>query len=288
MGRIAMEPIIKVRDLSYKVGQRYLLHHINWEVQPGENWVVFGLNGSGKTTLLSIVAGFKPFTEGSLEIMGQTYTNENILDIRKQVGWISSSFFDKYFSRETVLHVVLSGLSGSFGLNYDIQDEDVRRAKALLIELRMEHKMNTLFSLLSKGERQNVLIARAMLTQPKILLLDEPDNGLDVYAREHTQNTIQALAEDDEVTIIYVTHYPESILPQFDHCLLLRYGQIFAQGRTEDMLCSERISALMGDNVTVGREQDGRYRMRLNVPSKIRELCYGQREEADKHGKGNL
>lgn len=288
MGRIAMEPIIKVRDLSYKVGQRYLLHHINWEVQPGENWIVFGLNGSGKTTLLSIVAGFKPFTEGSLEIMGQTYTNENILDIRKQVGWISSSFFDKYFSRETVLHVVLSGLSGSFGLNYDIQDEDVRRAKALLIELRMEHKMNTLFSLLSKGERQNVLIARAMLTQPKILLLDEPDNGLDVYAREHTQNTIQALAEDDEVTIIYVTHYPESILPQFDHCLLLRYGQIFAQGRTEDMLCSERISALMGDNVTVGREQDGRYRMRLNVPSKIRELCYGQREEADKHGKGNL
>ena len=285
---MAMEPIIKVCNLSYKVGQRYLLHHINWEVQPGENWVIFGLNGSGKTTLLSIVAGFKSFTEGSLEIMGQTYTNENILDIRKQVGWISSSFFDKYFSRETVLHVVLSGLSGSFGLNYDIQKEDVRRAKALLTELRMEHKMDTLFSLLSKGERQNVLIARAMLTQPKILLLDEPDNGLDVYAREHTQNTIQALAEDDEVTIIYVTHYPESILPQFDHCLLLRYGQIFAQGRTEDMLCSERISALMGDSVSVTREQDGRYRMRLNVPSKIRELCYGQREEADKHGKGNL
>lgn len=283
-----MEPIIKVKDLSYKVGQRYLLHHINWEVQPGENWVIFGLNGSGKTTLLSIVAGFKPFTEGSLEIMGQTYTNENILDIRKQVGWISSSFFDKYFSRETVLNVVLSGLSGSFGLHYDIQDEDVCRAKALLVELRMEHKMDTLFSLLSKGERQNVLIARAMLTRPKILLLDEPDNGLDVYAREHTQNTIQALAEDNEITIVYVTHYPESILPQFDHCLLLRYGQIFAQGRTEDMLCSERISALMGDSVTVGREQDGRYQMRLNVPSKIRDLCYSQREEANGNGKRNL
>ena len=239
---MAMEPIIKVCNLSYKVGQRYLLHHINWEVQPGENWVIFGLNGSGKTTLLSIVAGFKSFTEGSLEIMGQTYTNENILDIRKQVGWISSSFFDKYFSRETVLHVVLSGLSGSFGLNYDIQNEDVRRAKALLTELRMEHKMNTLFSLLSKGERQSVLLARAFMGNPRLLILDEPGSGLDVFARENMLKIVERIAADGNTTVIYVTHYPEEILPMFSKCALMKNGSFYAQGAIEEIFTDKIIT----------------------------------------------
>ena len=279
-----MIPLIKITDLSYKVGQRYLLNHINWEVMDGQNWIVFGLNGSGKTTLLSIIAGFKTFTAGKLEILGQTYHQDNILAIRQQIGWVSSSFFDKYLTKETVLHVVLSGCSGTFGMHDTIQDADVRRAKALLTELRIEQKINVPYFLLSKGERQNVLIARALIAQPRILLLDEPDNGLDIYAREHMQNTIQALAGEKKITMIYVTHYPERILPQFDHCLLLRYGQVFAQGSTETLFTSERMSKLIGENVSVFREAHGGYQMKLHITSHIQELCYQSQEEVRYNG----
>ncbi|MEE0435690.1 MAG: ATP-binding cassette domain-containing protein [Peptococcaceae bacterium] len=269
-----MEPIINLQDVSYKVGRKHLLKKVNLSIHKGENWVIFGLNGSGKTTLLSIIAGFKPPTEGVLTIDGQAYSPENVLDLRRQIGWISSSFFDRFFTKETALHVVLSGLSGSFGLNEDITDADVRYAKALLEELRVAHKMDTPFQWLSKGERQDVLIARAMITRPKILLLDEPDNGLDVYAREHTQNTIQALAERDDVTILYVTHYPESILPQFDHCLLLRHGQMIAQGETASLFTSAKLSELLNDDVTVTPQPEGGYRMKLAACSHMAELCY--------------
>lgn len=276
-----MEPIIELQNISYKVGRKYLLKKINLRIEKGENWVVFGLNGSGKTTLLSIIAGFKPPTEGSLTIDGQAYSSENILDLRRKIGWISSSFFDRFFTKETALHVVLSGLSGSFGLNEDITNNDVCYAKALMEEMRVAHKMDTPFQWLSKGERQDVLIARAMITRPKILLLDEPDNGLDVYAREHTQNTIQALAERNDVTILYVTHYPESILPQFDHCLLLRHGQMIAQGETASLFTSDTISELLNDHVVVTPQAEGGYRMKLEARSHMAELCYPMQQGGD-------
>lgn len=279
-----MEPIIDLQNVSYKVGRKYLLKKINLRIERGENWVIFGLNGSGKTTLLSIISGFKPPTEGHLMIDGQTYTAENVLDLRRKIGWISSSFFDRFFTKESALQVVLSGLSGSFGLNDSITNADIRYAKALLEELRVAHKMNTPFQWLSKGERQDVLIARAMITRPKILLLDEPDNGLDVYAREHTQNTIQALAERDDVTILYVTHYPESILPQFDHCLLLRHGQMIAQGETASLFTSEKLSELLNDEVVVTPQLEGGYRMRLAASSHIADLCYPSQQGGDHNG----
>ena len=161
-----MDNIIAVKDLCIQAGNRYLLRNINWEVKEGEQWVVFGLNGSGKTTLLSVIAGFKEPTSGEVKVFGEPYSNDNLLSSRRRIGWVSSSFFDKYYTRESALNIVLSGLSGTLGIDRCVTDEDVLKAKALLAEWHFGDRIDMPFSVLSKGERQNILIARALIAEP--------------------------------------------------------------------------------------------------------------------------
>jgi len=271
-----MQTIIKTSELCYKSGRRFLINHINWEVKEGEHWLVFGMNGSGKTTLLSMIAGYKSPTSGTLEVLGKQYDKENIFELRKEIGWVSSSFFDKYYANETALRIVLSGLFGTFNIDYDVTDADVRRAKALLRELRMEGKMNRPFNSMSKGERQNVLIARALITQPKVLVLDEPGTGLDIRAREHMMNTVKALAESKKVTIIYVTHYPEEVQPFMNKTMLLKNGRAFAKGDTESVLTSENLSILLDETVHVAQNTDGSVKMEVDAPSYVADKFYGE------------
>ena len=239
------ETVIQAQNLGYQTGRRYLLRDINWEVYQGQHWVIFGLNGSGKTTLLSMIAGFKQPTHGQLTLLGQTYGLHNVLSLRKRIGLVSSSFFDQYYTQESALQIVLSGLFGTFGLSHSLQDEQVRLAQNLLSCLRLADKQDCPFRTLSKGERQNVLIARALISAPDILLLDEPCTGLDVLARETLFAIIRELAALNKVTLIYVTHYTEDILDLFEHCLLLRQGRIYAQGSTSEMLTSQRLSTFL-------------------------------------------
>lgn len=271
-----MQTILQAKNLCYKSGKRYLLNHINWEVRQGEHWLIFGMNGSGKTTLLSTIAGFKSATSGQLQVFGQAYDRANIYDLRRKVGWVSSSFFDRYYKQEAALQIVLSGLTGTFNVDDSIRDADVRYAKALLRELRMGEKMHQPFGLMSKGERQNVLIARALITRPQILVLDEPGTGLDVYARTHLMNTVRILAESGQVTILYVTHYPEEIQPFMNKTLLLKNGRVYAQGDTEDVLTTKNLSALMDEDITVQRQQNGAISMTAQAPSHLCQLCYGE------------
>ena len=253
------ELLIEAKNLSCQAGYQYLLRDINWQVRHGEQWVVFGRNGCGKTTLLSIIAGYKGYSSGELKIFGEEYTSENILRLRKKIGWISSSFFDKYSTTETVLDIVLSGLFGTLGLLFEIDNEPIIKARNLLIELGLESKIMSPFDLLSKGERQQVLIARAFISNPEILILDEPGTGLDALARERLLATIKELADAQKTTIIYVTHYPEEILPSFDKCLLLRQSAIYRLGETKDLFTSEIMSDFFNYPVLVSREDDERY-----------------------------
>lgn len=266
--------MIKTHNLGCQAGFKYLLKDISWEVHKGEHWAVFGMNGCGKTTLLSIIAGFKKYTHGKLEVFGQPYTADNILAFRQRIGWVSSSFFDRYYSKESALDIVLSGKFGTFGLDFDITEVDVIKAKALLTELHVPDKIDQPFQQLSKGERQNVLIARALFPNPDILVLDEPSSGLDVMAREHLLNTVRDLAEQTEVTIIYVTHYTEEILDIFQHTLLLRKGQIYAQGRTEALFTEPMISEFLGYPVQIKR-QDGQFQIQMEACSRVKELLEG-------------
>ena len=258
-----VETIIKTEGLCVQSGSRYLLRDINWEVKRGEQWVVFGLNGSGKTTLLSVIAGFKEPTAGFVEVFGQRYSNDNLLQNRSRIGWVSSSFFDKYYTRESALSIVLAGLSGTLGLRGGLRDDDVLKAKALLAEYHFGDRIDLPFSILSKGERQNILIARAMMADPEILVLDEPGTGLDVLAREYLLQKIDTLAKEQRMTIIYVTHYPEEIQPIFTNAIILREGMIVDRGPTEEVFDSQRLSAALEASVIVQKDADGRRDLRV-------------------------
>ena len=267
-----MSVIVKAEHLSCQSGRRYLIHDINWEIEKGDHWIVFGMNGCGKTTLLSIIAGFKGETAGKLEVFGEAYNEKNIFSHRKRIGWVSSSFFDKYLSWESAMDIVLSGVSGTLSLSKDITNDDVKRAKLLLKKLRLGNKMAQPFALMSKGERQCVLIARALISNPEILILDEPGTGLDIYAREYVLQAIADLAETTDMTIIYVTHYVEEILPMFDKTILMKDGYIVEQGKTSEMFDNDSISRLLGYPVVAAQDAMGNVRVKLEVESTFRDL----------------
>lgn len=268
--------VIEMEHLYCKTGSRVLLRDISWTVKEGEHWIVFGMNGSGKTTLLSIIAGFNNYSKGTLRVFGRSFTEDNILDLRKRIGWVSSSFFDKCYQNETVLDIVLSGLTGTLGVADMRSDRDVYKAQKLLKELRIGDKVGASFSTLSKGERQNVLIARAMIAKPDILVLDEPGTGLDIYARESMLSAVQILAETTDITIIYVTHYVDEILPIFNKTLLLRNGHVYGIGNTCELFTRESLSKFLRHPVEL--EMIGnRFYATMHVESRLPELA-GYRE----------
>lgn len=266
--------IIETKNVGCKVGHKYLLKDINWQVKEGERWVVFGMNGSGKTTLLSIIAGFRHYTEGEVRVFGEPLSNERILNVRRQVGWVSASFFDKYYSREAVMDIVLSGKFGTLGVGDEITLADRRLARRLLAELGLARRSDYTFDMLSKGERQNVLIARALFPKPRILVLDEPCTGLDIYNREYLFQTLTQLADRETLSIIYVTHYLEEIKPIFEKSLLLKNGYVFAKGLTEELFTNEKISDFLNHPVAIEKDEDALMQIKvLNVEPKIADFC---------------
>lgn len=251
--------IIETKGLSCKIGKRYLLKDINWEIGYGEHWNLFGLNGSGKTTLLSILAGYKMQTSGSLKVFGEVYNDDNLLKFRRDIGLVSASCFDRYYNNESALEIVLSGLFGTLGLDFDIRDEDVKRAKMLLGKVGLEEKVDQSYSLMSKGERESVLIARSLIANPKVLILDEPCSGLDITARDRMLNTIEKIAEQGSITLIYVTHYAEELLPCFTKTLLLRQGRVYKKGDSETVFTEEVMKKFINAEVELSKDKYGRY-----------------------------
>lgn len=269
-------PVIQTERLSLKAGRRWLLSGIDWTVERGENWLVFGSNGCGKTTLLSVLAGFRQPTAGTLKVFGEPYTAENILAQRKRVGWVSASFFDPIYTRESALDIVLSGKFGTVGLNYDIDERDIRHAKDLMEELRLKERIFQPFHQMSKGERQNVLIARALMGSPELLALDEPCTGLDIAAREHLLNTVRDLAEKTSMTILYVTHHTDEIMADvFPQTMLLREGKSYRQGATTDLFTTEEISGFFGvpTDLTPGRTRG--YEATVSTVSHLADIVEG-------------
>lgn len=275
-----MSVIIKAENLACQSGRHYLVHQINWEVKKGDHWILFGMNGCGKTTLLSMIAGFKGYTQGKLQVFGEAYNEDNIFDLRKRIGWVSSSFFDKYLSWESALSIVLSGVSGTLSVRKGIQDNHVKRAIALLTELRLKDKIDQPFALMSKGERQCVLIARALISDPEILILDEPGTGLDIYAREYVLRAVEDLAQHSDMTIIYVTHYAEEILPSFDKTIFMKEGRIFKQGKTKDLFTDEVFSSFMEYDAAV-TQHDGAVEIKMEIEETFGKLLQKPEREAD-------
>ena len=268
-------PIIEANGLGCLIGRQYLLHNINWKVYKGEKWVVFGMNGSGKTTLLSTIAGYRSFTHGHLRIFGNEYSQDNILDLRRKIGWVSSSYFDQYYKNETALNIVLTGKFGTLGLRGDITNDDLICARRLFGIFRLEDKINQPYRMMSKGERQNVLIMRAFFGNPEILILDEPCSGLDVLARDHLLDITEYLAEHTNITIIFVTHYSEEILPIFDKTILLSHGRIYAQGNSKDIFKEKILQKFLSYPVSITPQDKGRFKINAQVERSVMEELKG-------------
>ena len=222
-----------------------------------------------------MIAGYRRQTHGSLQLFGKPYCDETVFDFRQKVGWVSSSFFDKYMNHESALNIVLSGLSGTLGLSGGITNKQVKMAKLLLKQFNLGDKIDYPFDILSKGERQNVLIARALLPQPEILILDEPSTGLDVLAKEYMLSVVRELAANTGITMLYVTHYAEEIQPLFQHSMLLKKGRVYAKGLTEDLFQDERLTGFLEYPVHCSREGGG-YQIEAHVPSNICQLLNSQ------------
>lgn len=250
-----LQMIIDIKDVSWNRGDNTILHKIDWQVQNGEHWCLLGLNGSGKTTLLNMINGYIWPTEGRMSVLGKTFGEFDLRELRKSIGWVSTSLQQKLYGSETALKIVLSGKFATIGLYDQTNEEDLNKAESLMRSLGCAALIMRTYDTLSQGERQRVLIARALMASPKLLILDEPCTGLDVFAREQLLHMIASVAEQKEApTIVYVTHHVEEILPCFSKTLLIKDGQVFAAKETADVLTSATMSEFFGVPVQIERQ----------------------------------
>ena len=232
----------KMDNVSCRKGNKYVLKNINWQINSGEAWAVLGDNGSGKTTLLSILAGYNHYTHGEVYLHQERLTEENAVELRRAAGFCSSSYFSRCFKTENGLNIVLGGVSGQLCENSLVKDDDILRAKRLLKALGIGEKGLYPLDLLSKGQQQKVLLARALVAQSDFLLFDEALGGLDVVSKEVVLDTLEDFCANKNNALVYVTHHFDEIREFFTHVLLLKKGKIFAQGETAEILTAEVLS----------------------------------------------
>lgn len=252
-----MKKIISLNQVFLTRGGNNILQEISWDINENEQWAILGLNGSGKTSLLNIVAGYHFPTTGDVEVLGNVFGRTNLPELRKDIGFVSSSLdrFSEMVNNETVERVIVSGKFASFGIYDKVSDQDWEKADSLLKSLRLYYLKGKPYHLLSQGEQRRILIARALMCDPKVLVLDEPCSGLDILSRE------ELLSLTEEITkrnchIIYVTHHIEELVNTITHVLLLRDGKIVGSGQKKDILNDSFLSETFKVPVKVRWEQD--------------------------------
>jgi iron complex transport system ATP-binding protein len=252
--------VIDVADATITREGNQLLSAVSWRVCQDERWVVLGPNGAGKTTLLGIASARLHPTSGTAHVLGERLGAVDVFELRPRVGISSATLADRLPADETVHDVVVTAayaVVGRFREEYEALD-DVR-ARALLDQFGVAHLAERRYGTLSEGERKRVQIARALMTDPEILLMDEPAAGLDLGAREDLIRRLGELAQDPAApTLVLVTHHVEEIPTGITHALLLRGGAVVAQGKAADVLTPQHLSATFGLPLAV-HDEAGRY-----------------------------
>ncbi len=260
-----MTTVIQLNDVSLVRGARPILDRIDWRVEDNQRWVIIGPNGAGKTSLLRIIAAQIHPSIGSAEILGERLGEVNVFELRTRIGFASSAQAAHIPNSETVLDAVMTAsyaITGRWNEKYD--DVDERRARRVLAEWHLQDFADRAFGTLSDGERKRAQIARAVMTDPELLLLDEPVASLDLAAREHTISIIGEYASAPSApAMVMVTHHLEEIPKGFTHALILQNGKVFAAGEIEHTITSDKISEAFGLAITVD-SVDGRYRARAH------------------------
>lgn len=248
---------IELEAVSFVRGGRAILDNISWSVRPGEHWTVFGSNGSGKTTLLRLLAGYLWPTRGAITVLGERFGNVDLRELRKRIGWVGSFLEAQIPPNQKPLDLVVSGKFASIGIYEKPEAEDYDRALRLVRELECEAILDSPYGVLSQGEKQRLLIARALVHDPSLLILDESCAGLDLLAREQLLGTLQRLgSKEDSPNMVFVTHHLEEIVPVFEHALLLKKGRVLAAGPTSEVLDPSILSRAFGTRIEVSRNGD--------------------------------
>jgi len=258
-----MAAVVELADVSVVRGTHRLLDHLTWSVEADERWVVLGPNGAGKTTLLQVLSTHLYPTDGVVGILDEVVGTVDVFELRPRIGLTSSSLAERIPRDEQVADVVVSAsyaVMGRWREHYDEQDH--ARAGELLEEVGVSHLAERAFGTLSEGERKRVQIARALMTDPELLLLDEPAAGLDLRGREDLVSTLSVLALDEfSPATILVSHHVEEIPPGFTHALMLRDGASVVAGPLGDVLTEENLSRTFGLSLKL-EHSDGRYTAR--------------------------
>ena len=255
-------PALELRDVSYVADGKTILHAVNWIVRRGEHWAILGPNGSGKTTLLKLACGYLwPNAGGVVRRQGEELAY--LPDLRKSIGWVTASLVSEIPGREKTLNTVVSGkfaqigyLGGAWG---EASKADFNAARGYLNELGCAGLSEREFGTLSQGEQQKVLIARARMTRPYLIVLDEPCAGMDPGARESFLASLRGIGRQKKFpALIYVTHHIEEILPLFRHTLVLSQGKVLYAGPSQRILAHDVLKEIYGVSLKVMKRR-GRY-----------------------------
>jgi len=254
---------LRLVDVGFTRDGRDLLDAVDWQVQPGEDWIVLGLNGSGKTTLIRIAALYEHPSRGTIDVLGQRLGRADVRVLRTRVALVSSTMSDLMRPQLTAAEIVMCAKHAAlepWWHTYTTADQD--RALQLLDAQGVGHVAGHRFATLSSGERQRTMLARALMNEPVLVLLDEPTAGLDLRGREELVDRLDSLARDpDSSPLVLVTHHVEEIPPAFTHVLAIRDGRVLDQGPIDDVLTADLLSETFRLPLVLER-RDGRYTAR--------------------------
>lgn len=258
-----MPQVLEFSDVVVRRNARNIVDRVDWSVTDDQRWVVLGPNGAGKTTVLQLAASLLHPTSGTVEILEERLGRTDVFELRPRIGFASSAMARRIPAEETVLDVVLTAAYAVTGRwREDYEDIDERRAMRVLAEWKLDGLADRTFGTLSDGEQKRVQIARAVMTDPELLLLDEPTASLDLGAREELLALLGGYAQAPTTpAMIMVTHHVEEIPVGFTHVLLLREGRLIAAGPLADALTAESLTETFGLPISL-TEEDGRYAAR--------------------------
>jgi iron complex transport system ATP-binding protein len=259
-------PVVRLDAAEVVEGGKHILGPIDWVVERAQRWVVLGPNGAGKSTLVRLVGGWRLPTRGSVRVLGERFGTTDLRDLRPRIGWVSGELERRLLPTMPVREVVLTGRHAALVRWRQVDTPaDEARAEALLAWVGCAELADRQFGTLSDGERQRVLVARALLPEPELLLLDEPFAGLDLAGRELLVAALAEVAADPTAPpAVLVTHHAEDIPPGFTDALLLRDGHIVASGPLDDVLTDTAVSDTFGVAVHV-EQHAGRYATRASA-----------------------
>jgi iron complex transport system ATP-binding protein len=258
-----MPQVLEFSDVVVRRNTRNIVDHLDWSVSDDERWVILGPNGAGKTTLLQLADTLLHPTSGAVTILGDRLGRTDVFELRPRIGFASSAMARRVPPEESVLNVVLTAAYSVLGRwREDYEDIDERRALRVLAEWKLDHLADRTFGTLSDGEQKRVQIARAVMTDPELLLLDEPSASLDLGAREELLSLLGGYAQAPTTpAMIMVTHHVEEIPVGFTHVLLLREGKVVAAGPVAETLTADALTETFGAPIEL-TEHSGRFAAR--------------------------